>query len=71
MSNSTLPFSARQGELTDPSQKTLHMQEQEMKREEQQLHLQTIQALDSIQYSPRPATMVAIFDYAHEAAKER
>ncbi|MGE7773709.1 hypothetical protein [Chitinophaga caseinilytica] len=47
------------------------MQEQEMKREEQQLHLQTIQALDSIQYSPRPSTMVAIFDYAHEAAKER
>ncbi len=71
MSNSTLPYSAQKGELTDPSQKTMHMQEQDFVREEQQLHLQTLQALDTLQYSPRPATLVAIFDYAHETNKER
>lgn len=71
MSNSTLPFSVLKGELTDPAQKTLHMPEQELMREEQQLHLQTNQALDAIRYSPRPATLVAIFDYAHESGKTR
>ncbi|WP_298715203.1 hypothetical protein [Chitinophaga sp.] len=47
------------------------MPEQELMREEQQLHLQTNQALDAIRYSPRPATLVAIFDYAHESGKTR
>lgn len=49
----------------------MHMQEQELVREEQQLHLQTNQALDTVHYSPRPATLVSIFDYAHEISKER
>ncbi|WP_341838325.1 hypothetical protein WJU16_10805 [Chitinophaga pollutisoli] len=47
------------------------MPEQELMREEQQLHLQTNQALDSIRYSPRQATLVAIFDHAQEAGKAR
>jgi hypothetical protein len=70
MSNSTLPYSAQKGALTDPSQKTMHMQEQDFVREEQQ-HLQTLQALDTLQFSPRPSTLVTIFDYAHETNKER
>ncbi len=71
MSNSTLPFSALQSAVTDPTQKTMHMPEQDLVREEKQLHLQTHQVLDTIRYSPRTATLTAIFDYAQDAAKDR
>lgn len=45
------------------------MQEQDFVREEQQVHLQTLQALDAVQYSPRPSTLVAIFDHAQDTEK--
>ncbi|WP_157962683.1 hypothetical protein [Chitinophaga deserti] len=47
------------------------MPEQDLVREEKQLHLQTHQALDTIRYSPRTSSLTAIFDYAQDAAKDR
>lgn len=43
----------------------------ELAREEEKLHLQTLQILNKVQYSPRPSTLVAIFDYAQSVEEER
>lgn len=43
----------------------------ELAREEEKLHLQTLQMLNKVQYSPRPSTLVAIFDYAQNVEEER
>lgn len=65
MINSTLPFSIPDYIVTDPEGKNSVMQEHsELAREEQQLHLQTLQALNQVQYSPRTSTLMAILDYA-------
>ncbi|RPD40646.1 hypothetical protein EG028_15245 [Chitinophaga barathri] len=70
MSNFTLPVSTPNCAVTDPEGK--HMQENtELAREEEKLHLQTLQILNKVQYSPRPSTLVAIFDYAQSVEEER
>ncbi|WP_440645290.1 hypothetical protein [Chitinophaga sp. 22620] len=70
MSNFTLPVSTPNCAVTDPEGK-LMQENSELAREEEKLHLQTIQMLNKVQYSPRPSTLVAIFDYAQSVEEER
>lgn len=70
MSNFTLPVSTPNCAVTDPEGK-LMKENRELAREEEKLHLQTLQILNKVQYSPRPSTLVAIFDYAQSVEEER
>ena len=70
MSNFTLPVSTPNCAVTDPEGK-LMQENSELTREEEKLHLQTLQMLNKVQYSPRPSTLVAIFDYAQSVEEER
>lgn len=69
MSNFTLPFSTVNCTVTNPEgKKTTTMQEKiELAREERL----TLQALDTVQYTPRTSTLIAIFDYAQSVKEER
>ena len=70
MSNFTLPVSTPNCAVTDPEGK--FMQENiELAREEEKLHVQTLQMLNKVQYSPRPSTLVAIFDHAQRVEEDR
>ncbi len=72
MSNSTLPVSTPTNyAVTEPEGKTTHMPEnKELALEEERLHLQTLQALNTVQYAPRTSTLIAIFDYANNTEEE-
>lgn len=71
MSNFTLPVSTPNCAVTDPEGKLMQEKNIELAREEEKLHLQTLQMLNKVQYSPRPSTLVAIFDYAQNVEEER
>lgn len=72
MSNSTLHFSIANCIVTNPNgKKTNQMKENTDLARERQQHMQTLQALDQVKYSPRQSTLIAIFDHAHSVQEER
>lgn len=66
MSNFTLPYSTSNCAVTDPQGKIMQ-EKQEMTREE----LQTLQILNTLQYTPRTSTLVAIFEHAANVEEQR
>jgi hypothetical protein len=67
MGNSTLFFSTVLSSVTDSKNHLPDMsKEQSFSREERICHAQTKKALNAIKFSPRAATLKAIFEHARK-----
>lgn len=71
MGNSTLSFSVTLSSVPDSNYKLHTMpKEQELSPEEQVCLAQTKQALNTLNFSPRAATLKAIFEHAKNSHKK-